>query len=108
MKSVLPRVTVTPSGPQVEIAEWAWRKAYDGQVIYVEGTVTNLSIRAMKSVEIHVIFRDKDKNFLATDWSYADAAPLPPEETTTWTIAAFNLEAVAAVEVSQALWEWAE
>jgi len=100
--------TPVPGGLQVDIPEWNWFLSASGNYVEVQGTVQNISDKSMRFVEIHVIFRDKDENFLGTDSGFAEADVLSPGSLTTWSIFTRKMGDVRYVELSQILWKWVD
>ncbi len=96
--------------PPAVINEWAVRQEGSSSSPYVEvqGTLENVSERALSRVEIHVVFRAANGRFLAVESGYAVDTPLEAGQVTLWSVTLQQPPGFARAEIAAVTWDWVD
>ena len=68
----------------------------------------NVSRRAVKGIQVHVIFRAADGRFLAVESGNSVDNRLEPGETTLWSVSRQQPAGFARAEIAAITWDWVD
>jgi hypothetical protein len=102
------QVTPTPSGA-VAITEYTWSTSQGGLWVTIQGFAQNISTRPIRLVTVYIVLRDDQGRLLQTTTAYVGGGGvISSGGQAVWSTSASSPTAVAAVEIANVTWEWAD